>query len=138
VRNAALGEACRRVPAKLNMESEMRGVRSIEIYELDLISGGDAAATRLPGTNSWGEPLPIVVSQICVTVKTGPITTSSCINSDGTKTTTRCTEIGIGGSAGPFAGGISGSVCESTTVPLRLTSLLKRQDEVGTDFGWWG
>ncbi|WP_343633478.1 hypothetical protein [Roseateles sp.] len=27
----------------------------LEPHEIEMVSGGDAAATRSPGTNSWGE-----------------------------------------------------------------------------------
>lgn len=30
-------------------------MRELELHELELVSGGDAAATRVEGTNSWGE-----------------------------------------------------------------------------------
>lgn len=30
-------------------------MRELELHELELVSGGDAAATRVDGTNSWGD-----------------------------------------------------------------------------------
>lgn len=36
----------------LVLEIEMQ---ELELHEIELVSGGDAAATRIAGTNSWGE-----------------------------------------------------------------------------------
>ncbi len=30
-------------------------MRELELHELEMVSGGDAGATRSPGTNAWGE-----------------------------------------------------------------------------------
>jgi hypothetical protein len=91
-------------------------MRDLYIQEYSSVGGGDAAATRLPGTNSWGEFQPQTVEMVCAETKVGPIKTSWCINSDGTNTTTTCVEASAGISAGPLSAGGGVSVCESTTV----------------------
>ena len=99
---------------------------------LALVAGGDAAVTRPPGTNSWGEKLPELVDAVCTHIEIGPLNKSWCINSNGTKTETLCTGANKGVKG---VGGAGVGVCSSVTTPLGASnsqfggpSSLVRQD----------
>jgi|JI9StandDraft_2_1071091.scaffolds.fasta_scaffold53783_2 hypothetical protein len=92
-------------------------MRSLQASEIYWVCGGDAAATRPPGTNSWGEYAGSTVTSACTTVTFGPLTRTDCINSDGTTSTSLCAQLGIG-AASPIGGiGASASICETKTSP---------------------
>jgi hypothetical protein len=79
------------------------------------VAGGDAAVTRPPGTNSWGEKLPEFVDSACIHIEIGPLNKSWCINSNGTKTETLCVGVNTGVKG---VGGGGGSICSSVTTQL--------------------
>lgn len=94
-------------------------MRELDLAEGSLVSGGDASATRLPGTNSWGQALPQTTQSACYTVQLGANTSQTCYNNDGSKTITKCVEVGAGANVGGIGVRGSAGVCESTTYPSR-------------------
>lgn len=91
-------------------------MRSLSDEHLHAVYGGDAAATRPPGTNSWGEGTGGGSDSWCTTVEVGPYSQQVCTKSDGTKEAQVCLNFGIGGRIGPISLGVSISECK--TFPL--------------------
>lgn len=68
-----------------------------------------AAPSPMPSASST------TVQQACYTITLGPVTQTTCSNSDGTTTVTSCFQVGPSGNVGGVGVGVTGSVCESTT-----------------------
>ena len=104
-------------------------MRELPIRECQSVGGGmwgserpfllDAAATRLPRTNSYGEKLPEIIQSVCQTVNFGPVQKTTCINSDDTETVTTCLDASVRVSAGPISLGGGVGICESITVQIK-------------------
>ncbi|MFZ6687143.1 hypothetical protein ACO0K0_05300 [Undibacterium sp. SXout11W] len=69
------------------------------IVSHDGVNNFDAAATRQPGTNSYGEPITggsTTTTNICVSASTGVVSSQVCTNSDNTMSVQVCGNITIG------------------------------------------
>jgi hypothetical protein len=74
-------------------------MRELTMMECNVVSGGDAAATRPPGSNSWGEPYPTKEQVDTACEKLGNLADASVTLLGG----------GIGLLLGPI-GGVAGTV----------------------------
>lgn len=93
-------------------------MRLVNAAECMFVYGGDAAATRLAGTNSWGERTETSTQSVCVAVQAGPVVNKTCVESNGTIKNSTCVQVGTGGSIGGIGVGGTVSICDTKSKTL--------------------